>query len=277
MKKLAFLFAAALCFGRCSNATKNEAATAETMVSQTKNLELQSMLDSFKLEGSMLIVDPNGDSLVFNPGDFDTPRTPASTYKIFNSLVGLETGIIPDENFVIKWDGQKRWNEKWNADHDLKTAFKNSTVWYYQELARRVGGEKMKFWLDKAGYGNADTSGGIDQFWLNGSLKISINQQVEFLRQLQTNNLPFSQRSMDIVKKIMIMEDSNGYVLRAKTGWGFDQKDSSDIGWYVGYVNKNNQVFYFANCVQNHQKADSTFYKARIAIAKEGLKQAGAF
>ena len=106
----------------------------------------------------------------------------------------------------------------------------------------------MKYWLDKANYGNADISGGIDKFWLSGGLRISTEQQIDFLKRLHDNTLPFSQKPMDIVKNIMIAKDTLGYVVRAKTGWG--KQDNKDIGWYVGYVEKENKVYYFANCIQ---------------------------
>ena len=137
--------------------------------------------------------------------------------------------------------------------NDLKTAFKNSTVWYYQELARRVGGQQMKYWIDKANYGNTDTSGGIDRFWLTGGLRVSPEQQIDFLRRFRDNKLPFSQHSVDIVKNIMITKDTLNYVLRGKTGWG--GHGDKDIGWYVGYIETKSQVYYFSNLVQMDSKA----------------------
>lgn len=206
--------------------------------------------DQFNVEGSFVLYDPQADKYIFyNQDQFEQTFSPASTYKICNSLIGLETGVIKDENFVIRWDSVIRQNPKWNGDHDLKTAFKNSTVWYYQELARRVGGQKMKYWLDKTNYGNADTSGGIDRFWLRGGLRITPQQQIDFLIKLHDNKLPFSQRSMDIVKKIMIVNDTLDYVIRGKSGWG-EQPDSEDIGWFVGYLETKDNTYYFANCIQ---------------------------
>lgn len=208
--------------------------------------------DQFGVEGSFVLYNQNVDNYTFyNREQFDRPFSPASTFKICNSLIGLETGVINDENFVIPWDSIKR-NEIWDKDHDLKTAFANSTVWYYQELARRVGGAQMKYWLDQCHYGNADTSGGIDQFWLTGGLRITPHQQIDFLRELYHNKLPFSQRSMDIVKKIMVVKDTSTYIIRAKTGWGME--GDKDVGWYVGYIETPDNVYYFANCVQMDSK-----------------------
>jgi len=188
----------------------------------------------------------------------------------------LETGVIKDENFLIPWDSIKR-RDIWDKDHTLRTAFRNSVVWYYQELARHVGGKQMKYWLDKAHYGNADTSGGIDKFWLYGGLRITPEQQVDFLRRLHDNKLPFSQRSMDIVKNIMVEKDTLGYVIRAKSGWGI--QNGKNIGWYVGYIETADNVFYFSNCVQtlaqnNEDEIRSAqFDKSRKAIAVSILKE----
>lgn len=233
--------------------------------------DLKKFYDDYNVEGLFVLYDQNYDKFIFyNEPQFKVQFTPASTFKICNSLIGLETGVIKDENFVLQWDSVVRRIPEWNKDQDLKTAFKNSTVWYYQELARRVGGEIMKYWLDKVNYGNADTSGGIDRFWLEGGLRISAEQQINFLRRLHDNNLPFSQRSMDIVKKIMIAKESSEYVVRAKTGWGF--QDHTNIGWYVGYVETNNNVFYFANCIRTKDD-NPDFGKARIDIVYQILEE----
>lgn len=208
--------------------------------------------DQFNVEGSFVFFDPQANKYIFyNKDQFKQNFSPASTFKICNSLIGLETGIIKDENFVIPWDSVIR-NPVWDHDHDLKTAFKNSTVWYYQELSRRVGGQQMKYWIDKANYGNTDTSGGIDRFWLTGGLRVSPEQQIDFLRRLRDNKLPFSQHSVDIVKNIMITKDTLNYIIRGKTGWG--GHGDKDVGWYVGYIETKGQVYYFSNCVQTDSK-----------------------
>ena len=234
--------------------------------------DFQQFYDQNEVTGSFVLYDQNNDNYIFyNHSQFNKQFTPASTFKICNSLIGLETGVVKDENFIIKWDGVERRIPAWNQDQDLKTAFKNSTVWYYQELARRVGGKRMKYWLDKTNYGNADTSGGIDKFWLTGGLRITPEQQIDFLRKLYDNNLPFSQRTIDIVKKIMIAKDTLNYVVRAKTGWGF--QDDLDIGWYVGYVETKDNVYFFANCIQTTDSENKNFAKSRINIVYQILKE----
>ena len=226
--------------------------------------------DQFNVEGSFALYDQKADKYIFyNQEQFNQSFTPASTFKICNSLIGLETGVIKVENFVILWDSVVR-NPVWDKNHDLKTAFSNSTVWYYQELAKQVGGKKMKYWLDKAHYGNTDTSGGIDQFWLSGSLRISPQEQIDFLKRFHDHKLPFSNRSVNIVKNIMIDVDTLNYVVRGKTGWG--SQGNKDIGWYVGYITVNDNIYYFSNCIQiesyklNDLKHAVNFDKARKDI-----------
>jgi beta-lactamase class D len=226
----------------------------------------------YHVQGSFTLYDLKNDKWILcNQNQWKTPFTPASTFKICHSLIGLETEVIADENFVIKWDGLDRGRSEWNKDHDLKTAFKNSTVWYYQELARRVGGQRMKEWLDKAGYGSADTSGGIDKFWLSGGLRITPEQQVLFLKRLYEGKLPFSERTMDIVRRIMVAKDTATYTLRAKTGWG--EQNNQDIGWYVGYLQTKSNVFFFATCIQRPRSDESSFLRARTEITLGILRE----
>lgn len=234
--------------------------------------DFKTFYDEQKVEGSFVVLDQNlMKYTAYNPKQYRETFSPASTFKICNSLIGLETGVISDENFIIKWDSVERPNPKWNKDHDLKTAFQNSTVWYYRELARRVGGEKMKYWLDKAQYGNADTSGGIDLFWLKGGLRITPEQQINFLKRLRNYQLPFSKRSVDIVKKIMVADSTAEYILRAKTGWA-DNENGASTGWYVGYVETKDNVYYFSNCIQTN---DFDKAKARIEITYKILRELG--
>ncbi len=226
--------------------------------------------DEYKVVGSFVMYDMKNDRYTFyNPSQFNEEFPPASTFKICNSLIGLETGVIPDENFVIPWDSVVRGNPNWDRDNDLQSAFKYSVVWYYQELARRVGEGRMREWVTKAHYGNENIGGGIDQFWLRGDLRITPAQQIDFLKRLYLNQLPFSPRTMDIVKKIMIVEQTDDYILRAKTGWALIM----NAGWYVGYVERSGNVYFFATCVQGDDFNMEDFGKSRIEITKRILKE----
>lgn len=185
----------------------------------------------------------------YNPARSDAGFLPASTFKIMNSLVGLETGIIPDENFVIEWDGTPYDLPAWNQDHTLKTAIQNSVVWYYQELARRVGKEKMQELVTAAEYGNQNITGPIDTFWLEGELRISANEQVEFLRRLYEDELPFLSRSVNIVQTILVLDKTEAYQLSGKTG--SVTRVAPYVGWFVGYVEKGADVYFFATNIES--------------------------
>jgi len=231
--------------------------------------------DGYHVTGSFVLYDlQKNNYLIYNREQFHEPFLPASTFKIFNSLIGLETGVIKDADFVIPWDSIVRPGIDWNQDHNLRSAFRNSVVPYYQELARRVGSQRMKYWLDKARYGNADTSGGIDRFWLDGGLRITPAQQIEFLERLYKNELPFSRRSMDIVKDIMVVRDTVDFKLRAKTGRS--EQGGRQIGWYVGYLERKGNVYVFSNCIQ--QSAEMSipdFINARPVITFKILTDLG--
>jgi beta-lactamase class D len=239
-----------------------------------RTVDLKEFYNSYNVSGSFVMYDATQDRFTFyNEARFREPFSPASTFKIFNSLVSLETGVIADENTVIPWDSVVRHNEPWNADHDMKLAFKNSTVWFYQDLARRIGSERIQEWLTKCEYGNMDGSGPVDMIWLSGNLRITPEQQINFLKKLHDNQLPFSQRTMDIVKSIMIADQNPEFTLRAKTGWSGN--DKMDIGWYVGYVEKGKDVYYFANCIQSTDLSNKQFGEARIQITYDALREIG--
>jgi beta-lactamase class D len=201
------------------------------------------------VKGAALIYDEHEDRyLSFDRKRAETPFLPASTFKIFNALVGLETAAVRDEHELFRWDGKKRWVEEWNRDNSLASGMKYSTVWFYQELARRIGEPRMQAWIDKVGYGNRDIGGGIDQFWLTGKLRISAVQQVDFLRRLADGSLPFSARSQETVRRITIVESAPGYTIHAKTGWGVHAAadGSTDLGWYVGWIERTGRRWFFA-------------------------------
>ena len=184
--------------------------------------------------------------------------SPYSTFKIPNSLIGLESGVIRDADFVIPWDRKKYpedgWDTEpfihWKRDHNLRTALRYSVVWYYRELASRVGQPAMSDYLKKLQYGNMDASGGIDRFWLNSSLRISPEEQIQFLKRLYLNQLPFSRRSTDILKEILVLEKTPHYTLSAKTGGGRAPSGTGALGWFVGYVETKGSVYFFATTIE---------------------------
>jgi beta-lactamase class D len=206
--------------------------------------------------------------------------SPFSTFKIPNSLIGLESGVISDAEFVIKWDAKKYpahdqdsppFNAWWQ-DQTLRTAVRRSVVWYFRELATRVGERRMKEYVRRLHYGNEDISGGIDQFWLSSSLKISPDEQIAFLKALYKEELPFSKRSISIVKDIITLEETPDYKLSGKTGGGA-LAEGRFLGWFVGYLETKGGVYFFATQIEG--PTYTSIRDERIRLTKRILEDFG--
>lgn len=199
--------------------------------------EWKKYFDEYGVDGCFEVYDNNKETAHYYNKERCAERlSPASTFKIFNSLVGLETAVAPDEQFVIKWDSVKRWNDDWNKDLTMAQAFKVSAVSYYQELARRIGRERMQHYMDTVKYGNMKIGDSLDRFWLNNTLLISADEQVGFIKRLYHGELPFSERTQRIVKSMMLQKQTDDYRLCYKTGW--NNSKAENILWVVGYVEK---------------------------------------
>ena len=220
-------------------------------------------------DGAFVVYDMNRNTYTrYNEKRCAERFLPASTYKIPNAIIGLETAVIPDSDYVIKWDSTHYQIDEWNHDQTLKSALQYSAVWYFQELARRVGREREQHFLDTLGYGNRTIGDKVDRFWLDNSLKISADEQVEFLKKFYKEELPVSKRSMEIVKAIMSTETHGNAVIKFKTGTGHTDHF---IGWLVGYVEKEGDVYIFAfNAdAQDFQTVSGLRNEAPIEIMKE--------
>jgi len=212
-----------------------------------------------------------GQFIIYNLSRFkDSAFLPASTFKIVNSLIGLETGRIANEKMVIKWDGIVRSRPEWNKDLTMEEAFKQSAVNYYQEVARRIGKDTMQYWLDSLKYGTRKITTKVDSFWLDNSLKITPDEEMGLVKKLYFGLLPFQKRSQDIVKKVMLQEDNANYKLSYKTGWGFLEKGRS-LGWIVGWIEENRHPYFFVLNIEGAH--DANLYQTRLDILKAILKQ----
>lgn len=238
--------------------------------------KLEKYFDAKNVDGGFTMLNnADGQITVYNM-DMDTMRVlPASTFKIVNSLIGLQTGAITNDSMVIKWDGKRRENKDWNQDLTMKEAFKLSSVPYYQEVARRIGEDTMKMWVDSIGYGNKNISGPVDSFWLNNTLKISPDEQLGLMKKLYFDQLPFRKSVQQMVRNVMLQEDNTLYKLSYKTGLGYNEQ-GFPIGWVVGWIEENNHVYFFATLVKARKK-DDDIAASRLAITKDILKEYGFF
>jgi len=243
-------------------------------------VDLGPYFKSCQVEGSITIFDYKNQSWIFSDEkDARRETLPASTFKIINSMITLETGVVRDEKEVRKWDGKERTHQgvvikAWNSDMDMESAFKNSTVWFYVEMARAIGPKMYDFFLKRSNYGNGRITEGKDgDFWNYGPFGISPRNQVEFLIGLYEEDLPFSKRTFSIVKGMMEEERNARYTLRAKTGWS---SDGFDNGWWVGYVETRDNVFFFATRITKPLNVDNpAFGDCRKSITRKVLADLG--
>jgi beta-lactamase class D len=199
---------------------------------------------------------------------------PASTFKVPNSLIALETGVVADpDKDLFKWDGVTRSIAAWNQDHTLRSAIAASAVPIYQEIARRIGAARMQSYLDLLDYGNHAIGGGIDQFWLTGDLRIDCMQQIDFLDRLRRRALPVSRRSQDLVADILPVTRVGDAVIRAKTGLLGAERGQPSLGWLVGWAENGGKQTVFA---LNLDIREPRHVASRMPLAQQMLAEIGA-
>jgi beta-lactamase class D len=238
--------------------------------------DLKQFFESQKVDGCFTMLNnADGKITVYNLGMDTTRFSPKSTFKILNSLIALQTGAVTDENMVIKWDSVDRKNPDWNKDMDMKEAFKLSCLPFYQEVARRIGEDKMKTFIDSISYGNKNIEGPIDSFWLNNKLKISPDEQLGLLKKLYFDQLPFRKSVQQTVRDMMVREDNTAYKLSYKTGWGYDENNQT-IGWVTGWIEENRHVYFFVTLVKSPDK-NIDITTIRMNVTKNILSHYGFF
>ncbi|NCI47637.1 class D beta-lactamase [Sediminibacterium soli] len=243
---------------------------------------LKKYFDAHHVTGTFgLYNNGTGEFLMYNLSRFrDSAYLPASTFKIVNSLIGIETGRIADEKMQIRWDGVVRrfpngdTAVSWNKDLTMEEAFKASAVPYYQEVARRIGRDTMQRWLDSLKYGNHTIGARIDSFWLDNTLKLTPDEEMGLAKRLYFGQLPFQKRTQDIVKKVMLQENNANYQLSYKTGWGF-RENGNALGWVVGWIEENKHPYFFVLNVEGPHSAD--MIPIRLGILRSVLKEQGFF
>lgn len=238
-------------------------------------------------DGTFVLLDPQeGSLLVSNPQFLDEGFPPASTFKMLNSMIALETGVASGPDFELPWDKKVRFVDSWNQDHTLASAFSVSAYWFYQEIARRIGPQRMALWVDACDYGNESIGGPIDEFWLHGDLRISPRQQVEFLRRLHDRALPLSPATMEtFIDEIGVWERNDDWVAWAKTGWAIREGSErfggyDHVGWFVGWLQKDERVYYFASLLLAseavvEERTPSEFRRGRIRVVLTNLQRLG--
>jgi beta-lactamase class D len=236
--------------------------------------EFKKYFDACGVEGSIAIFDnSNNQWIVSDTTTVMQESLPASTFKIINLLIALETKTIANEMEIIKWPGSTdtvKYGYRPEIYHDMtvKEAFEASAGWVFTALAQKIGKENYKKYLALCNYGNLNLEQPGADFWNFGNFGISPLNQVAFLKQLYKVDLPFSKRNMDIVKKVMIAEQNEQATIRAKTGW--TRENNINTGWWVGYLENKNGIYFFATrLIQDRKFNRNNFGACRKEITKK--------
>lgn len=226
------------------------------------------------VEGAFVLQDLADDStFVVGAANADRRVTPASTFKIPNALIALETGVASGPDFRLPWDAVARDMPDWNRDHDLASAIRFSVVWYFRELARRIGAARMRRYVDLFDYGNRDLSGGVDRFWLESSLRISAREQAAFVAKLARDALPLRRATMATVRDLIVLEREGDRVLSGKTGSGL--QDRRAVGWLVGTFARGSRRWAYATLLLAPGGDLARIRPLRLEITKAMLARRG--
>lgn len=235
-----------------------------------ETVSLGEVFSSAKVQGTFVLNDSSTGSFVgFNRARAETRFSPASTFKIPNSIIGLETKAITSVDEAIPYTGPADpFIREWKRDMGLREAIKISNVPIYQELARRIGLARMREGVTKLNFGNMNIGESVDTFWLTGPLRISAVEQTQFLAQLALDKLPVSKSAQQAVREITYLESNNDAALYGKTGW--QNAPNNGVGWWVGWVTKQQRIYAFALNIDISTPEDAP---KRIQIGKACLEK----
>ncbi len=270
-----------LIFFSCSPQKKNNIHFNPTINSNFFiNSEFKKYFDDCGVKGSIAIFDnKNQQWILSDTVNVINESLPASTFKIINLLIALETKTIKNENEIVKWVGKTdtlKYGYRPEIYHDMsvKEAFEVSAGWVFIELAKKIGKENYKKFLSLCNYGNFNLTESNDDFWNFGNFAISPINQIEFIKKLYIEKLPFSKRNIDIVKRVMITVKTEEYTIRAKTGWTRD--NNLNTGWWIGYIEANNNTYFFATLLlQDRKNNRNDFGSCRKEITKKIFNELG--
>ncbi len=216
-------------------------------------LDLHNIFKGYK--GSFVLYDSTENTWrIYDKDNAVTRISPASTFKIYSALYGLESGTITPEQSLIRWNGQNYVYNLWNADQTLESAMQNSVTWYFQTLDQRASLSDIEKYVQEIGYGNQIVEGDIASYWLNSSLKISPVEQVQLLKKLYNNEFEFAPENIKAVKNAISLYTTDEGTLSGKTGTE-EVNGQNTSGWFIGYIEKNGHTYFFSTNIQSNQLA----------------------
>lgn len=235
--------------------------------------DFKSHFDEYGVKGCFVLYNESeNEYVIYNPVTCDSGYIPASTFKIPHAVIALEEGWVKDTGDVIKWNKQYWPIQAWNGDQTLKSSIKYSCVWVYTGFAAKAGIKTYYSYVKDFDYGNMDLRGPTNRFWLEGALRISAKQQIDFLKKFYHDSLPVTKRSVDLVKDCIVLEQTDQYKFSGKTGGGM-LSETDYIMWLVGYLEREGNVYFYAMNFRSNDYNNTA--KARQAITREILKVLG--
>ena len=236
------------------------------------SIDIKSIFSKIPVEGSIVISNIDGTKkYVYNEDRAEERFTVASTFKIINTLIALEENVVSGKLSSFVWNGRQHEVRSWNRDQTLESAFKVSCVWCFQTIAKAIGAEKYTRYLKRVNYGDLPKLFKVDEFWLDGSLKLNSYEQTEFLKKVYKEDPAFSSSAYKTLKEIMLVERSSAYSIYAKTGWS--PYGNSPVGWYVGYVETGEEIWFFTT---NLKISNMSNLNLRKEVTYKVLKSIGA-
>lgn len=217
-------------------------------------LDYSSYFDNYN--GCFVLYNTKNDSYSFyNIDRCQTRVSPDSTYKLYSALAGLENSIITPDDTLQSWSGEQYSNTYWNSNQTLQSAMANSVNWYFQNIDRKTGYQKLQDFFDEIAYGNKDLTGDISNYWLESTLLISPLEQVQLLTDLWQNKWGFDDQNIRLIKKSIFVSESKGKTLYGKTGTG-NINDKCINGWFIGSVDSGNNTLIFATNISGNDNCD---------------------
>jgi bla regulator protein BlaR1 len=215
----------------------------------------------------------------YNAERADRRFSPCSTFKLPFAVMFLETGIVRDPETVLKYDPRLAAsplaaNQPGMAhDQTLTSAFHESANWYFDTLSRSLDRALVQQFTARSGYGNANVRDTVEpeqgSYWYDGRLRISANEQVRFLQRLHSGDLGLSARTTDLIRQVAQVERTPRWLLAAKTGACRGVGEDSTTNWYVGWVDKADNTYYFA--LQLDADDFGRVLRERVTIARDFL------
>jgi beta-lactamase class D len=242
---------------------------------------LKKYFDSSHATGCFGLYDnAKGHFAIYNLPRFrDSLYSPASTFKIVHSLIGLQTGRVTNEKTAFAWNGVQTGNKDCERDMNMEDAFRISCPAWYQQLALKIGKDTLQQWLDTLGYaskkGRFAITNNANKFWLDNTLKITADEELGLMKKLYFDQLPFQKRPQEIVRKMMLWENNANYKLSYKTGLAI-LPNTHQLGWMVGWIEENKRPYFFVLQVEL-ANAEQDMKAIRTNLLQQILKQYGFF